>query len=151
MKINYKTGKLPVNFVALGALLIVIGIWRIAVLDWIGILIFVIGLVLFFIKSGVIIDTESKRLKKYIGFFGIMKGEWENMDSLKHLRIIKSKETQTMNVLSISRTSTDYVYKLFMILHNSKIEIMSGKRDVIFQRANRISTSLNTSIEDNTE
>jgi hypothetical protein len=114
-------------------------------------LLFIIGLVLFFIKSGVIIDTENKRLKNYIWFFGIIKGKWENIDALVNLKIIKSKENQTMNVLSISRTSTDYIYKLFMILPDRKIEIMSGKRDVILKRAEHISFTLQTPIINNTK
>ena len=151
MIINFKTGKLPPNFVALGAMLIAIGIWRMIVLDWIGILLFIIGLVLFFVKSGIIIDTESKKLKKYISIFGLIKGEWENINALERLKIIESKETQTMNVLSISRTATNKVYRLFIVLPNKKIELMSGKRDTIIKRAEHISSTLQTTIINNTK
>jgi len=141
-----ETGKLPPNFVAFGAMLIAIGIWRMIVLDWIGILLFIIGLVLFFIKSGIIIDAKSKMLKKYIGFFGMQKGEWENIGDVKHLKLIDSKETQTMNVLSISRTSINKVCKLFIILPDKKIELMSGKKDVILKRAEYISSAIQAPI-----
>ncbi len=151
MKINYKTGKLPPNFLVFGAMLIAVGVWRMIVLDWIGILLFIVGLVLFFLKSGIIIDAESKRLKKYIGFFGIIRGEWESIDGLEHLKIVESKAIQTMSVLSISRASTNKVCKLFMILPDKKIELMSGEKDFILKRAEHISSALHTVILNRTK
>jgi hypothetical protein len=47
-----------------------------------------------------------------------------------------------MNVLSITRTETNDVYKLFMVLPDKSIEIMSGEKDYIFNRAEQISASL---------
>ena len=73
MILNYKTGKLPPNFIYLGIMLFVIGVWRMVVLDWKGILFFVISLLFLFIKSGIIIDTDNRRLKKYIGFLQLRK------------------------------------------------------------------------------
>ena len=92
------------------------------------------------------IDTEKKKVKKYFGFFIIKKGEWENIKSLINLHIIKTKETQSMSVLSITRTETNDVYKLFVVLPDKSIEIMSGEKDYIFNRAEQISTSLQTSV-----
>jgi hypothetical protein len=146
MIINCKTGKLPPNFTYLGIMLLGIGIWRMIVSDWLGIIFFLISLLCLFIKSGVMIDTEKKKVKKYIGFFIVRKGEWENIKSLINLQIIKTKETQSMSVLSITRTETNNVYKLFMVLPDKSIEIMSGEKDYIFNRAEQISTSLKTSV-----
>jgi hypothetical protein len=146
MILNYETGKLPPNFIALGAMLVVIGIWRLIVLDWIGIMLFAIGIVLFFIKSGVIIDTESKRLKKYFGFFGIMKGEWEDFKSLNYIQIFKIKAIQSMSVLSISRTEIKEVYKLLMILPDKSIEIMSGEKDYVTKVVKEVSSILQTKV-----
>jgi hypothetical protein len=146
MIINYKTGKLPPNFTYLGIMLLGIGIWRMIVSDLIGIIFFLISLLCLFIKSGVMIDTENKKVKKYIGFFIIKIGEWENIKSLINLQIINTKETQSMSVLSISRTETNDVYKLFMVLPDKRIEIMSGEKDYIFNRAEQISATLQTSV-----
>ena len=146
MIINYKTGKLPQNFIYLGVMLFGIGIWRMIVLDWKGILFFIISLLCLFIKSGIMIDTDNKKLKKYIGFFIIKKGQWENIKSLINLQIIKTKATQSMGVLSISRTEAIVVYKLFLVLPDKSIELMSGEKDYIFNRAEQISNSLQTSV-----
>lgn len=147
MKLNYTTEKLPLNFIALGAMLFALGIWRMIVLDWKGILFFLIALVFLFMKSGIIIDADKKRLKKYTGFFIFRKGEWEDIKSLLNLRIMKTKETQSQHVLSISRTDIITVYKLYMVLPDKRIELMSGKESVILKRAEKISSSLNTYID----
>jgi hypothetical protein len=146
MKRNYKTGKLPPNFFYLGIMLLGIGIWRMIALDWNGILFFLISLLCLFIKSGIIIDTDKRKLKKYIGFFVIRKGEWENINSLTSLQIIRIKETQSMSVLSISRTEINEVYKLILALPDRKIELMSGERKFIIKAAKEISKELQTSV-----
>ena len=145
MILNYKTGKLPQNFIYLGVMLFGLGIWRMIVLDWKGILFFIISLLFLFIKSGIIIDTDHKRLKKYTGIFAIRKGEWESIKSLVNLRIIKTNETQNMSVLSITRTETKIVYKLILVLPNKNIELISGESDFINKAANEISHALQTS------
>jgi len=94
---------------------------------------------------------REQKAEKYISIFGLIKGEWENINALERLKIIESKETQTMNVLSISRTATNKVYRLFIVLPNKKIELMSGKRDTIIKRAEYISSTLQTTIINNTK
>ena len=145
--LHYKTEKLPPNFVILGALLMALGIWRMILTDWPGILFFLTGLLLFFIRSGVMIDTGEKQLKQYTGFPGITNGKWENIKSLEGLKITASRETRRMNVLSIGRTSTETVYRLFMIFPGRETEIMSGERDVILKRAEQIASALEVPLE----
>ncbi|MBN1252388.1 MAG: hypothetical protein JXR51_16300 [Bacteroidales bacterium] len=150
MILNYKTNKLPLNFIYLGIMLFVISIWRMLVLDWAGILFFLISLLLLFIRAGIIIDTDNRRLKIYTSFFEIKKGKWDSIKSILNLQIIKTRETQRMNVLSISRIETNDVYKLFMVLHDKKIEIMSGEKDYIFNIAEKIYLSLKVSLKNRT-
>jgi hypothetical protein len=143
MILNYKTGKLPQNFIYLGVMLFGLGIWRMIVLDWKGILFFVISVLFLFIKSGILIDTDNKRLKKYIGIFAIRKGNWENIKSLINLRIVKTNETESMSVLSITRMETNIVYKLIMVLPDKNIELISGESDFVIKAADEISHELN--------
>lgn len=146
MILNYKTGKLPLNFIFLGAFLLIIGVWRIIILDWVGIIIVIISLLLLFLRTGIMIDTKSRRLKKYVGFYTIKLGEWADINLLKHLQIIKVKETQGMNVLSISRTASKVVYKLILVFPNKKNEIIKGEKDFIIKVAENISLELRTTI-----
>ncbi|MFH1120101.1 MAG: hypothetical protein V1775_09760 [Bacteroidota bacterium] len=149
MILKYKTDKLPPNFIYLGVLLLGTGIWRMMVLDWKGILIFLISLLCLFIKSGIIIDTDKRKLKKCKGYFIIRIGEWENINSLIHLQIINLKETQRMSVQSISRTETIEVCKLILVSTNRNIELMSGEKDFIIKAANEISQELQTPVINN--
>lgn len=149
MILKFKTGKLPLNFIYLGFMLLGVGIWRMIVLDWRGILFFVISLLFLFIESGLIIDTDNRKLKKYIGFFVIKKGEWESIKSVIKLQILVIRETQSMNVLSISRRETKDVYKLFMILSDRKIELLAGEKEYIINKADKIASSLQVSVENN--
>lgn len=146
MMLNYKTGKLPLNFRALGVILLAVSIWRIMVFDWSGILFLIISLLLLFLKSGVIIDADNRRIKSYIGLFVVSKGEWEDVNSLDNLQIVKMRESRTMNVLSISRTETNETYKLYMKLPDRSIELMSGKKEDILNSAEEIASSLKTSV-----
>lgn len=146
MILNYKTEKLPFNFISLGLMLCAIGVWRMIVLDWKGILFFIISILLLFIKSGVVIDTDKRRIKKYIGLLMIIKGEWEDVNSVVNIEIINTRESQTMSTLSISRTETNDVYKLYMNLPDRNIELMSGKEGYICDRAKKIASLLKTSV-----
>lgn len=147
---NYTTGKLPANFIYLGILLLGISIWRMIVLDWTGIVLFIISLLCLLLRSGILIDSEHLRIKKYIGFLGINTGKWEVVESIVNLQVIKVKETQGMNVLSISRTEIREVYKLLLVLPGKSIELMTGDQNLIFKNGNEISSLLNTEIVNRT-
>lgn len=127
-------------------MLLAVGIWRMIVLDWKGILFFLLSLILIFFRSGIIIDTDHKKLKKYNGIFFIRKGKWEEISQLTGLQIVKTKETQTMSVLSISRTATNDIYKLSLVLPNKNIELMSGDKDYIIKTSKEISQALQTMV-----
>ena len=150
MILNFKTGKLPPNFYYLGFMLLAIGVWRVIVQDWLGILFFVISLILLFSKTGLLIDTKNIRLKKYAGIFMLKTGDWEDISSLVNLQIISTQETQSMHVVSISRSQTNEVYKLKMVLPNHDIELLSGGKDFVHNTANEISNALETTVVNRT-
>lgn len=151
MKLDYKTDRLPLNFITLGYMLSAIGVWRIIVFDWKGIFFLLLSIFLIFFKSGIIIDTDKKLLRKYNGIFFIKKGEWENINQLTGLQIIESKESQTMSVLSISRTATINIYKLYLNMPDRNILLMKGSNNDMLNTGKRIASSLHTSLISNTE
>ena len=150
MIINYKTGKLPPNFIYLGMLLLIVGVWRIIVLDWMGILFLGISLFCLLLKSGIVIDTDNKKLKKYIGFFALRKGTWKDINQVKYLQIFRIIETQNMSVSSITRTESKTVYKLILVLPNKNIELMTGEKTFITNAAEKISKEMQTTVLSNT-
>ena len=145
--LNYKIGKLPPNFIYLGYLLMLIGIWRIIVLDWVGILLLLFAVILVFLKSGIMIDTNKKRLKSYISVFSFIKGNWVDISLLKQLTVVKVKTSQNMHVLSISRTESKIVYKLMGVVANKKIELMTGNKDFVLKSAKEISEKLQINLK----
>lgn len=140
--LNYTTNKLPPNFIFLGLFLLIIGVWRVLLSDWLGIILLVISFFCLFIRWGILLDTDKKRLKKYIGFFGIKKGNWEDISLTKQLEITKIQETQNMGVASIGRSYTKAVYQLFLVLPEENILLIKGKNDFIAKAAEEISGEL---------
>lgn len=151
MVLKFKTGKLPLNFIYLGYMLFGVGVWRLIAMDWRGVVFLVISILFLFIKSGIIIDTDKKILKKYIGFFLIRIGDWKSIKSIVKLQILIIRETQNMHVLSIRRTEIRDVYKLFMVLPDRKIELLSSEKEEIANSAEKIASSLQVVIENNTK
>ena len=149
MALNYKTGKLPPNFISLGILLLAISIWRFILLDWKGILFFVISVLCLSIKSGFLIDTNNKQLKEYIGIFILKWGKWKDIHTLINLQIIKIKAKQSMNVLSINRIETKTLYKLNVVLPDKKIELLTGEKDYIIEISKEIAHSLQIKVLNN--
>lgn len=146
MILKYTTGKLPPNFLYFGIMLFGLGIWRMVVMDWKGIMFFIISLIFLFLRSGIFIDTNNRKIKKYIGISVIRNGKWESVKSAVSLQILKTREVQGMHVLSISRSETFEVYNLFLTLPGGKIELMSGEKDMIFKRADEIAAALQVPI-----
>lgn len=145
---NYKTGNLPQNFVILGYILFAISIWRIIMTDYlIGIVVLIVSIFLIFLKSGISIDTENKKLKRYNGIFILKKGEWQYISTAKEILIHSFKQSQNLNVLSISTTQTNLVYKFLLNLEEKKIELMSGQEKKIDKLAKKISETLNIPIK----
>ena len=146
MILNYKTDRLPTNFIFLGFFLLIVGVWRVLLADWFGIVLLVISFLCLFTRWGIIIDTDKKVLKKYMGFIGIKKGDSEDISKVDHLEITTLHETQNMGVASISRSDTKIVYQLFLVLPDKNIELIKGKKDTIIQSGEEISTELKTTL-----
>lgn len=146
MILNYKTGKLPFNFIVLGIMLLIAGIWRMIILDWIGILFIAISVLFLFIKSGLVIDTDTRRIKKYTGLFLIKIGDWEDIDSILNVQIIRVIKAQSMHVLSIRRMETKEGYKMMLVLPHKRIELMAGEKEYIINASKEISELLKTKV-----
>jgi sulfite exporter TauE/SafE len=146
MKLNYKTERLPQNYIALGYLLIMAGVWISLLEDWKGILYMFAGVILVFVESGIIIDSAKRELKQYTGIFFLKKGRWQSIGQSTGLVVVKTQETQSMHVLSLSRSVTDDVYKLWLLMPEQNIELMTGARPKIMKRAEVIAKSLKTSL-----
>ena len=147
MILKYTTGKLPPNFFMLGIILLMLGILAAIMSEFGGLVAMPLSIPLLFIRTGILIDTKEKRIKKYIGLFTCKTGKWESIAPIKHLQIIRVRQTTGMAVLSITRNETNIVYKLLAVLPNENIELLSGEGRHIGEAADEISNKLSIEIK----
>lgn len=148
MILQFTTGKLPPNFFILGILLVLIGILAVIMSEFEGLIAILLSVPLLFIRTGILVDTEKKRIKKYIGLFSFKNGKWESISQIQHLRIIRVQQSASMAVLSISRIDTSIVYKLILVMPTENMEILSGDGRFISEVADEISTEMNLEVKD---
>lgn len=151
MLLDYKTGRLLPHLLALGFMLIPIGVWQIINLNLAGIVLLIAGLFLVSFRHGFMIDPFQMHLKFYSGMWGIKKGYWQDISTAECLHVITSSESQSMSVLSINRTSSQKTTKLFLILPNENVELMSGSRKKIIKVAQEVSATIKVQLVDKTE
>jgi len=142
MFLSYKTERLPLNFLMLGFSLALIGIATTINGDYEGSLTLLLAIPLLFIQSGIVIDPENKRLRKYTGLFFLRFGKWIDVTAAQHLQIIRVRETKGMAVLSIGRNETNIVQKLILVMPRNQIVMFSGKQTKVEKIAKEIADNL---------
>jgi hypothetical protein len=146
MYLKYKIDNLPFGFVFMGFIFLIYGAWLISKLDWLGVILILVALPCLFINRGILIDSNKKRLKKYVGFLVFKRGNWVDISSVKHLAIIEINESTTMNLTSVTNTYTALITKLILVLPDENIELLKGKKKFINKAAEKISGELQTTI-----
>lgn len=142
MLLSYKTERLPLNFFMLGISLFLIGIALIISEGYQGIPIIILSIPFLFTRSGLLIDAENKRFKKYTGLLGLRFGSWNDLSAATHLQIIQTRETKGMAVLSIARNETNEVQKLLLMIGNDKIVLLTDIREKLEPLAREIAEEL---------
>lgn len=140
---TYKTARLPLNFIIAGSLFLAIGIWQIAVRDYLALLFLIPGMAAISTIFGVKIDYRLKRMKIFFSVFFIKFGKWENINTIKKIILKKKTMSRRMNVLSVGSAQSTEVYYLYFITDDSEIEIMSGNEEYIKKATQEISENLN--------
>jgi len=147
MILKYTTGKLPPNFFMLGVTIVFLGVIAFFNQEPAGAIAFFLAIPFLFTQTGILIDTETRRIKKYTGLFTLQSGKWENIGQIHHLRIIRVQQTTGMAVLTIARNETNVVYKLIAVLPNENIELLAGENQFINEAAGDISRGLNVEVK----
>lgn len=146
MYLKYKIDNLPFGFIFMGFIFLIYGVWLTSKLDWLGIILILVSLPCLFVNRGIIIDSNKRRLKKYVGFFVFKIGDWIDISSVKHLVIIEINESTTMNLTSVTNIYTALITKLILVLPGERIELLKGKKKFINKAAEKISDGLQTTI-----
>lgn len=152
-----RSGSLPPNFIVLGIMLILISIsgffiflslWQILV----SVILAVIGGFLFFIREGLIIDFENKKMRFYWSIFSYKNGRWKSISDVKYLSLVRVKMQETFSVRACSSTFMEYKYKLNLICSNNQhSRILIGNFETLKDKALIIAKGLNVKIYDNSE
>ncbi|WP_133250049.1 hypothetical protein [Marinifilum breve] len=142
MLLSYKTERLPLNFFMLGISLFLIGIALTISEAYQGIVAIILSIPFLFTHSGLLIDAENKRYKKYTGLLGLRLGSWCDLSRVTHLQIIHTRETKGMAVLSIARNETNVVQKLLLMMPHERIVLLSDTQEKLEPMAKKIAKEL---------
>lgn len=146
MLTNYKTGKLPPNFLMLGILFLLIGLASIISGEFAGFLFFIIALPFLLTHSGLSIDSEKQQIRKFTNLAGMKFGSWMDVSQTDRLLIGKVRQNTGMAVLSISRNDISYTYKLYAMINGQRCEIVNGNYELVSEVAKRISADTGAEI-----
>ena len=146
MILDYKTSKLPYNFIFLGLLLGIYGVWLSWEANYLGVIFLLIAIPCLFIRMGSQIDVESQKYREYIGLFMFKYGKWINFRGLESLVIGYMMESEMMTHKSLAANYTVKNYKLYIRMPEQDLEILSGKKEFIEKTAAVIAKELNVEI-----
>lgn len=116
--IDNRIGKFfPPAIRTIGYVFLVVGILLMLDNPLLGLALALLGTTIVFIKSGIQIDPENKRLKEYTGLFGLKIGKWKGMEEFTDVSILQKRIVST----AISRanrpatTSDEIVYDVCLL------------------------------------
>ena len=80
-----------------------------------GLLLAVFAILLFFIKSGLEIDTSKKQIRSYKSLFNIRFGNWVNLNKIRSATLNYTHEFQVMNSRGTSTNVRTITFDLILI------------------------------------
>lgn len=96
---------------------------------------------------GIQIKVNEKQYREYGSVFGIKRGEWEPLESLPFLTVLKNREGMTVYSKSNrSTTNIDEKYCVYMLnaTHRKKVLVQKfDTKDLAIDNAKKISVQLN--------
>jgi len=140
--LKYKTDRLPLHFIVLGYMLLAVGVWRIVVADYKGILYLIFALFFILFRSGIDVNVDKKQIKLYNGFFFAKIGKYMDVKNAIGLELTYSSELQHQSVLTLTKTDSVEVCKLTINFPDNDLLLMAGEKEKIVKRANEISRAL---------
>jgi hypothetical protein len=140
--LKYKTDRLPLHFIVLGYMLLAVGVWRIVVADYKGILYLIFAFIFILFRSGIEVYVDKKQIKLYNGFFFAKMGKLLDVKNVTGLELTYSSEIQHQSVLTLTKTDSVEICKLSLNFPDNDVLLMAGEKEKIVKRANEISRAL---------
>ncbi len=94
----------------------------------IGVFLTLITMGVLLTKSGLEIDTEQNKLRRYSKIFGHVIGKWENIPELDYVTVVRVKMTakkfQASSDLYVQASSSNVKFRVNLVTKDSKIRVI---------------------------
>jgi len=146
MKHNY----FPPQFVILGYLLIILGIYFLARHDWVGFVMVPAGFIFSFTFKGRVFDLKNRKYREYLAFMGLKSGRWKNIPPVEYVSVYPERVVQDQHVASISSRHVESGFRIDLIISRSeRIECgMDPDGDKALEKGREFATALNCKLLD---
>lgn len=119
-----KEAYFPFQFVFLGYLLVLFGLYLLVSLNLWGLLAIPGGIFISFSSIGVQINFEEYQYREYFAVLNFKAGQWKKLDNVQYVTMFIDNTIQEMHVTSISSTQKINDFKVNLILSKTaRIEI----------------------------
>ena len=95
-----------------------------------GVTLILIGSALVFLRRGVILDFENKKIKEYIGLFLIKLGKWNNLNEYPYVSVlVENLKSTGFSTTGVEFTERKKVYRIYFMneSHRKRLRIMDFK------------------------
>ena len=95
-----------------------------------GVTLILIGLALVFLRRGVILDFENKKIKEYIGLFLIKLGKWNNLNEYPYVSVlVENLKSTGFSATGVEFTERRKIYGVYFMndSHRKRLRIMDFK------------------------
>jgi hypothetical protein len=146
MKNNY----FPPQFVILGYLLIILGVYFLARHDWVGFIMIPAGFVFSFTFTRRVFDLKNRKYREYLTFLGIKGGRWKDIPPVDYVSVYPERIIQDQHVASISSRHVENGFRIALIISSSKrIECEKEQdREKAIEKGRKYATALNCKLLD---
>lgn len=140
----------PFQFVFLGYLLILFGLYLLVSLNLWGLLAIAGGLFISFSSIGVQINFEKYLYREYFAVLNLKTGPWKTLEKVQYVTVFIDNTIQEMHVTSISSTQKIKDFKVNLIISKtSRIEIGRFKdRNKAIKTARHLASQLHCKLLD---
>ena len=146
MKNNY----FPPQFVILGYLLIILGVYFLARHDWVGFIMIPAGFIFSFTFNRRIFDLKNRKYREYLTLMGIKSGRWKDIPTVEYVSVYPERVLQDQHVASISSRNVESGFRIALIISRSE-RIECGKeqyREKALEKGRAYATALNCKLLD---
>ena len=147
------TKKTPPAKLVFAIVLLLLGCWVLVSGGFVFGSIFMAFGILMLNKEGSEIDLSHKTYRNIDSLFGIRFGTWKPLPEIEYISVFKTKESQRINVISVSATVTSDIILLNLFYSGNK-KITAYKtidKDDAFKVAKHLSLALDAAILDATD